>query len=193
MHDDLLAVLRLRRRELLELIVLALALPGCKRKHDEAPAPTHVAPVPATALDAAAVRTLDAVTLRMLPGDGTIPSARDAGVVAFIDRQLAIQPLAKLAPAMIALCRALDDAARARGASEVAKLPIATQDALVEALSRGTLGSTLPERELFRVLHGFVLEGLLSDPHHGGNLDQRGWRAIGFPEPSLRVPGEHHH
>ena len=39
------------------------------------------------------------------------------------------------------------------------------------------------------MLHGLVLEGFLSDPHHGGNKDQIAWRAIGFPEPSLRTRG----
>jgi len=189
MHDDLLAALRLRRRELLELVLLAFALPGCKEKHRDEPA-LPSALTPATALDAAATRTLDAVTARILPGDATIPSARDVGVIAFIDRQLAIPPLSKLAPAMIALARALDEAARARGAAELAKLPVAAQDELVDALAHGKLGTPLPERELFRVLHSFVLEGLLSDPHHGGNLDERGWHALGFPSPSLR--GHHH-
>ncbi len=94
---------------------------------------------------------------------------------------------------MIALARSLDDAARKRKARELAQLPVAEQDALLEAVSRGTLGSTLPERELFRLLHGLVLEGYLSDPHHGGNHEQVAWKAIGFAEPTLRTRGSHGH
>jgi hypothetical protein len=145
------------------------------------------------ALDAATRRTLDALTARILPSDSGFPGARETNVIEFIDRQLAIAPLSRLVPAIVALARALDDAARARGTSELAALPAAQQDEIVEALSRGTLGTKLPERELFHLLHAFVLEGLLCDPRHGGNKDQLGWRAIGFPEPTLRTPGSHHH
>jgi gluconate 2-dehydrogenase gamma chain len=145
-----------------------------------------------TALDAAAYRTLDAAAARILPSGDGFPGANEAKVIDFIDRQLAIAPLSKVAPAMIALARALDDAARTRKARELAQLPVAEQDALLEALSQGTLGSTLPERELFRLLHGLVLEGYLSDPQHGGNRDQIAWKAIGFVEPTLRTRGSTH-
>src|SRR5262245_26010573 len=164
----------LRRRELLELVALIAALPACKRKE-----PAHSEPVgsaatdePARALPADAYRALDAATARILPGDGTFPGAREAGVMTFIDRQLAIPPISRIAPALIMLARALDDAARARKAGDFSALAPAQQDELLDALARGTLGTKLPERELFRVLHGLVLEGFLADPHHGGNKDQ---------------------
>ena len=145
-----------------------------------------------TALDAAAYRTLDAAAATILPSDGTFPGAREAKVIDFIDRQLAIAPLSRIAPAMLALARALDDAARARHAPELARLPPDQQIAVIEALSMGTLGTKLPERELFKLLHGLVLEGFLADPHHGGNHDQIAWRAIGFAEPTLRTIGAPH-
>src|SRR5262245_20111704 len=81
----------LRRREFLDLIARVVALPACKDKPRDEPAAVKPAPpAPPGALDAAAYRTLDAATVRILPGDTTFPSARDAGVIAFIDRQLAI-------------------------------------------------------------------------------------------------------
>src|SRR5687768_17055054 len=104
----------MRRRELLELIALLAAMPACKggdtpAKQGSAPPPPQ--PAAPRGLDAAASRTLEAATARMLPADGDFPGAREAGVIEFIDRQLAIQPLARLAPAIIAFARALDDAA----------------------------------------------------------------------------------
>jgi Gluconate 2-dehydrogenase subunit 3 len=114
-------------------------------------------------------------------------------VIDFIDRQLTVAPLSRVAPALIALARALDDVARTKRAPDFAQLGPVEQDATLEALSRGTLGTKLPERDLFKLLHGLVLEGYLADPHHGGNHDQVAWKAIGFPEPSLRTPGDHGH
>jgi len=180
----------LRRREFLDLVALLIALPACKEKPPPAKQEPTVAP--AGALDPQAYRTFDAAAARILPGDATFAGARETGVAAFIDQQLTIAPMSKLAPLMIALAHALDDAARARGGSELGVLPPAKQDEVLDALARGALGTKLPERELFRLLHTFVLEGFLSDPRHGGNHEQRGWRAIDFPEPHLRTPGGHH-
>ncbi len=199
-EDDVVTPRPLSRRELLELIAIIALSPACK---SERPAPASGAgtasvgagsagTTAATALDASAYRTLEAATARILPADGTFPGAREAKVINFIDRQLAIAPLASVAPAILALARALDEGARARRAPELAKLPIADQDALVGALASGTLGTKLPERELFRILHGLVLEGFLCDPHHGGNHEQVAWRAVGFAEPTLRTIGAAH-
>jgi len=199
----------LRRREFLDLVALIAALPACKdRKPAPPPGPTSAPePTPEKALDATSYRALDAATARILPADGTFPGAREANVMEFIDRQLAIAPLTKIAPAMIAIAHAFDDAARARprvtdpsgrhsgaagSAGNFAALAPAQQDEVLEALSRGALGTKLPERELFRVLHGLTLEGFLADPQHGGNKDQVAWRAIGFAEPPLRKPGGKH-
>jgi gluconate 2-dehydrogenase gamma chain len=189
----------LSRRELLELIAIVAVAPGCKSERSPAPAPTPgsagsaTAPRAATALDAASYRAFDAAASRILPADGAFPGAREAHVIDFIDRQLAIAPLSRVAPALIALARALDDIARGKRAPDFAQLAVPDQDAMLEALSRGTLGTKLPERELFKLLHGFVLEGYLADPHHGGNRDQVAWKAVGFSEPSLRTRGSGHH
>src|SRR5262245_53391217 len=148
----------LSRREFVDLVALLVALPACK-EHRQEPAPTNPVPAPAPgALDSATYRTLDAVTARILPGDDKIPSARAAGVIEFLDRQLTIAPLTKLAPVFIALAQALDTAARTRGKGSFSMLALAAQDELVDAMSRGRLGTQLPERELFRLLHGFTLE-----------------------------------
>ena len=186
----------LRRRDLLELVALIAAVPACKDKQRSEPSPTPPTPLTSPppeqhphALDGAESRALEAATARILPSDGTFPGAREANVMEFIDRQLAIAPLAKIAPAVIAIAHAFDDAARARKAREFATLAPAQQDEILDALSRGALGTKLPEKELFRVLHGLTLEGFLCDPHHGGNKDMIAWNAIGFPEPSLRTKG----
>jgi gluconate 2-dehydrogenase gamma chain len=115
---------------------------------------------------------LEAAAERILPG------AREAKVGRFIERQLATD-LAELRPAFEQLARLLDGWSRpktflALGAEE--------QDALLDRLSRGRF----PQDALFRALHTITLEGVLSDPAHGGNDGQAGWKSIGFPEPHLR-------
>jgi gluconate 2-dehydrogenase gamma chain len=191
--EELDAAAALRRRELLELLaaIAAVAVAGCKgdKTPEPTPPPTPSPPPAPRALEPAAYRAIEALADRILPADGDFPGARAAGAIDFIDRQLAIEPIAKLAPAVNALGVALDGAAKARGGRDFATLPAGVQDGLVEALATGKLGSGLPEAPLFRALHGLVLEGFLGDPNHGGNRDQIGWRAVGFREPLLRVRG----
>jgi gluconate 2-dehydrogenase gamma chain len=189
---------RLSRRDMLaliETIAVSTALPACKKRSEtssEPPPPPPPLPTTTakTALDATAFRALEAATARILPAGENFAGARDAHVMTFIDRQLAIAPFARLAPAMIALSRALDAQATGRGKPAFAALDVAEQDQVLEALSRGAWqGVQLPQRELFRVLHGLTIEGFLADPVHGGNQDGVGWKAIDFAEPPLRTPG----
>jgi hypothetical protein len=115
---------------------------------------------------------LEAAAERILPG------ALEAKVGRFIERQLAAD-LAELRPAFEQLARLLDAWSRPRGFVSLAP---EEQDALLERLAHGRF----PQDALFRALHGLTLEGFLSDPAHGGNDGQFGWRSIGFPEPHLR-------
>lgn len=192
---------RLSRREMLaliETIAVSTALASCKRRGEapasgsETPTPTPT-PTPATAtsaLDAPAFRALEAATARILPGTPDFAGARDARAMGFIEKQLTIEPFKRLAPGMIALARGLDQQATGRGKRSFAELDAAAQDAVLDELARGAWqGVSMPQRELFRVLHALTIEGFLSDPIHGGNLGGAGWKAIDFPEPSLRTPG----
>jgi gluconate 2-dehydrogenase gamma chain len=173
---------------------IALVSAGCKR---EAPAPPPLpapAPPPPRAgrvLGAAAWAALEAVTERILPSDDG-PGAREAGVVAFIDAQLATPVLRPIAAALTTTADLLDRWATARHGVPFARLGPAVQDEILGQLARGTLPvKNFPQREAFRALHALTLEGFLSDPVHGGNAGMVGWRAIDFPEPGVRptAPG----
>ena len=189
---------RLSRREvlaLIETIAVSMALPACKTRRRETPADPvadPATPKAPAALDAPAYRALEAATARILPASADFAGARDAKVMAFIERQLVILPFARLAPGMVALARALDQQAMARGKPAFAELDVVAQDTVIDGLARGMWPAVkLPQRELFLVLHTLTLEGFLADPVHGGNHDGAGWKAIDFPEPSLRTPGAH--
>ncbi len=149
-------------------------------------------PVAGRVLAAREWKTLDALVSRILPSDDG-PGAREAGVVAFIDRQLSSPPLAVLAPVVVELAKRIDLHAEKVHGRAYADLPHADQDAILTKLSRAELSLSLPERPLYEALHSLTLEGFLSDPNHGGNLEQVGWKYVRFAEPVLREPGAPHH
>jgi gluconate 2-dehydrogenase gamma chain len=134
---------------------------------------------------------LDAAACRILPS-GDTAGAREAKVGRFIERQLS-GALSSLRPAFDQLARLLDLWSRKGFSKGFSALAPAEQDAILGQLSRGRIPLRgFPQEAMFRALHTLTLEGFLSDPVHGGNDGQAGWRAIGFPEPHLRKPGGAH-
>ena len=178
MHFDprghLEALGRLGRRGLLGSVALA----ALARRLPAQQAPTETAAV------------LDAAAARILPSDDG-PGAKEARVGRFIERQLAEAPA--LRPAFDQLARLLDLWSQKSFASSFTALPPAHQDAVLDQLARGQIPVRgFPQQAMFRGLHTLTLEGFLSDPVHGGNDSEVGWRAIGFAAPHLRKPGGHH-
>jgi gluconate 2-dehydrogenase gamma chain len=141
------------------------------------------------ATDTSAV--LEAAAARILPSDDG-PGAREAKVGRFIDRQLA-GSLSALRPAFEQLARLFDLWSQKAFGKRFGALDPAAQDTILGQLSRGELGVRgFPQEAMFRALHTLTLEGFLSDPVHGGNDGQAGWRFVGFREPHLRKPSGHH-
>jgi gluconate 2-dehydrogenase gamma chain len=167
---------RLGRREVLGWAALAAFAKGARGQ--EAPTDT--------------LAVLDAAASRILPSDDG-PGAREAKVGRFIARQLE-SDLKELRPAFDQLARIVDLWSRRSLGTGFAALPAAQQDTVLDQLAHETIPIRgFPQADLFRALHTLVLEGFLSDPVHGGNDGQAGWRAIGFPEPHMRRPGGRHH
>src|SRR5215831_14383336 len=192
------------RRQMLRWSALGAAALSCRSRGKSAPPPT---PAPADSHAAAALpaqgkllaapewRALEAATARILPSDDGA-GARGAGVIRFIDAELATPALVKLAPVVIQGARLLDQWARERFGRPLADCAAGEQDEVLDALAHGRIPvKAFPQRELFQLLHTLTIEGFVSDPVHGGNAGMIGWRAIGFAEPHLRTPGEpaHHH
>ena len=136
-------------------------------------------------------RVVAAAGERIFPSDATGPGASNAGVVIYIDRQLA-GPYGRdkyryVAPPFVesvpehgyqgsktpreiyrAGCRALGDFADLSGAE---------QDARLEAIEK---------TRFFTLLRSHTIEGMFCDPIHGGNADLTGWTLIGFPGPQMQ-------
>jgi gluconate 2-dehydrogenase gamma chain len=137
----------------------------------------------APAIDTFAV--LDAAAARIIPSDDG-PGAREAKVGRFIEKQL-LGDLRDLRPAFDRLAMLLDFWSQRTLGKDFLEITPQQQDRVLDSLARGQIPVRgVPQEALFRGLHSLTLEGFLSDPVHGGNDGEIGWRSIGFPTPHLR-------
>jgi gluconate 2-dehydrogenase gamma chain len=151
------------------------------------------------------IRFLDAAVERLIPTDEHGLGARDAGVTAFIDRQLGSAwgvhgrnyrsgPWlegtpeqgfqSRLTPQEIyrVAIREIDDYCRARYEQRFEHLPGATQDEILKALERDEIElPSLSSKLFFNLLWRNTEEGYFADPIYGGNRDMVGWKLVGFP------------
>jgi gluconate 2-dehydrogenase gamma chain len=147
--------------------------------------------VPLRFFTAEEARTVQAASERIFPKDESGPGATEAGVVIYIDRQLAspygkdkyrytkgpwIESIpehgyqGKETPQQIyrAGLKTLGD--------DFAGLTAEQQDQRLEAIEQGYF---------FQLLHNHTIEGMFCDPLHGGNIGMVGWKMIGFPGPRM--------
>lgn len=123
---------------------------------------------------------LRAVMNRIVPGDD-FPNAWDAGVGAYVTRQLAGDLAGQVAD-MAAGLDSLDAEAQAGGAAGFAALDPDQQDALLTRLERAQASTVWPvdPSAFFDQLILLTIEGFYADPGNGGNRDAVSWRMIGF-------------
>lgn len=149
---------------------------------------------------------LRAAVERLFPADGHGPGALDLGVVDYIDRQLAgahgagdrlylTGPWTEgtpqqgyqlpFTPARLyreALAEIMPAVAERNGGTAFEDLPGEAQDRVLAELERGTFPTrAVPSAVFFETLLANTIEGVFSDPIHGGNRDMGAWRMIGFP------------
>jgi len=148
-------------------------------------------------------RLVEAALARLIPVDELGPGALEAGVPAFIDRQLAgaygagerlyrAGPWRKGEPTQgyqlphtpaqlfrVAI-RAIGQDLAPKGGFD--KLEPHAQDAYLDALQKGevSLGAA-GTSEFFDLLLALTMEGYLGDPVYGGNRGMQAWKMIGFP------------
>jgi gluconate 2-dehydrogenase gamma chain len=148
---------------------------------------------------------VEALVDHMVPADGLTPNGTALGINIYIDRALGgawgrgdrlyMQGPWKagvpsqgyqlpLTPAQ--LYRAGIEAANAHCVKmyhmPFDKLSASQREEVLIALSTGKLDfGALPSRTFWTTVYQTVMEGMFSDPIHGGNRDKAGWRMIGFP------------
>jgi gluconate 2-dehydrogenase gamma chain len=150
---------------------------------------------------------LAAAVDRLIPPDPTGPSASEAGVVVFLDRQLAgeygngerfylqgpwgkgtesqgyqsrFTPAQFYRHAIAAIEQAVGRSENGRAFKDV---PADRQDALLKQMESGDLklDGPITSKAFFTMFLQNVLEGYFSDPIYGGNKDASAWKMIGFP------------
>lgn len=152
------------------------------------------------ALSDAEARFLAAATDVLIPADD-YPSASQAGVVDFIDLQLA-GPYGQGATLYLEgpfpggvesqgwqmpytpremMRRAI--AGLEEGGTRLADLDAGQREEAITRLSEGALSVTddIPAGAFFDELLALTNEGYFADPIYGGNRDYAGWRMVGFP------------
>jgi|SRR5580700_377347 gluconate 2-dehydrogenase gamma chain len=146
--------------------------------------------IPLRFFDEKEARIVAAATERIFPNDETGPGAKEAGVVIYIDRQLA-GPYGR------------DRYRYTQGPFEIAASDLGYQgkespgEVYREELKKLKGFDSLPASEqderlkqiesthFFSLLRRHTIEGMFCDPMHGGNIDLIGWQMVGFPGPRM--------
>jgi len=139
-------------------------------------------------LSEAEARTLAAACDQIVPKDQD-PGASEAGVVDFVDRQLATRAKRDL-PRWQAGLRALDAESHARFGAAFAAAAFADQTSLLQQLEKGAGDERhwqgIAPAAFFRLLRDYSMMGFYGDPRHGGNRGRVSWRMLGVPDPPIR-------
>ena len=149
-------------------------------------------------------RFLESAVERLIPGDEHWAGAAEAGVVNYIDLQMAGAwgrgellyrhgPFRAGTPGQgfqleytpAELFRRSISAINAHFAAQgkaFDQLPPAEQDSYLASLEKGGIDlDGVPSNVFFELLLKHTVEGFFSDPIYGGNKSKVGWRMVGFP------------
>ena len=146
--------------------------------------------VPLRFFTADEARVVTAACTRIFPSDSSGPGATEAGVVIFIDRQLAGPygrdkyrytkgPFVESYPEHGYQGKENPrDIYRAgiKTLGDFAGVSPYEQDARLKSIEKS---------RFFQLLRTHTIEGMFSDPMHGGNAGLIGWQMIGYPGPQM--------
>ena len=183
----------MRRRHFLTLSIASLGgvlVYSLDRKSSLLSAQDKRLRIPLRFFDESDALIVAAATSRIFPTDQSGPGARETGVVIYIDRQLAgpygrdryrytqgpfedgppeLGYQGKTTPREIYR-------AGLRNLKGFDRLAPDEQDARLQQMESS---------RFFSLLRQHTIEGVFSDPIHGGNVDLIGWQLIGFPGPRM--------
>lgn len=132
-----------------------------------------------------------AAATRIFPSDAAGPGAHEAGVVIFIDRQLAgpwgrdahrytHEPFEEgLAAEFGYQSKTTPRELYRQGLKNLAGFDALAPKEQDEKLKQ------IENSDFFTLLRRNTIEGMFCDPIHGGNIDMVGWQLIGFPGPRM--------
>lgn len=125
----------------------------------------------------AEARTVDAICERLIPADRD-PGARDAGVVNYIDIQLA-RRLRRHRPTYREGLAAVDRASRSKFGKSFSDTSSDQQVEVLQAIEESS-------KEFFELILTHTRQGFYGDPRHGGNRNLVSWKMVGLAYPPLR-------
>ena len=151
--------------------------------------------VPLRFFTAEEARVVTAACARIFPSDASGPGATEAGVVIFIDRQLAGPygrdkyrytkgPFVESYPEHGYQSKESPREiyrAGVKALGDFASLSPADQDAKLQSIEKS---------RFFQLLRTHTIEGMFSDPMHGGNAGLIGWQLAGYPGPQMSYRNE---
>ncbi len=147
--------------------------------------------VPLRFFTAAEAQVVQAACARIFPSDESGPGATEAGVVIYIDRQLA-SPYGKDArrytkgPWVESVPEHGYQGKDTPQQTYRAGIPLLGADFTgVSAEQQDLRLEKIEETHFFQLLRLHTLEGMFCDPLHGGNIGMVGWKLIGFPGPRM--------
>ena len=140
-------------------------------------------------------RVVVAACSRIFPSDASGPGATEAGVVIFIDRQLAGPygrdkfrytkgPFLESYPEHGYQGKESPSETYRAGIKtlgDFASLSPADQDARLKSIEKSRFS---------QLLRAHTIEGMFSDPMHGGNAGLIGWQLVGYPGPQMSYRNE---
>jgi len=147
--------------------------------------------VPLRFFDEGQALIVAAAAARIFPTDESGPGASEAGVVIYIDRQLA-SPYGRDRHRYVQ--EPFEDGVPEQGYQgkatprEVYRNGIASLGAGFDRLKPEQQDAQLRKIEdgyFFSLLRQHTIEGMFCDPMHGGNADLIGWQLIGYPGPYM--------
>lgn len=152
-------------------------------------------PKPYRSLSAAEADLLIGICEQLIPADDT-PGATDAGVVRYIDRQLAGVFVSHRSTYCDGLAAFADACGKLHGDS-FGTLSDDRKVAFLQSVEAG--GVTAPgwppaaQREFFELVLAHTLQGYFGSPRHGGNRGYASYRMLGLDYPQIlgrRLPGD---
>jgi len=133
-------------------------------------------------------RTVQAICEQLIPEDQDAGATR-AGVVNFIDRQLA-GFYREYQTAYRRGIAGTDESSRALFQAGFADLNAQQQTAVLTAMERGRAPGEIwkqtSSKAFFELILSHAMQGFYGSPRHGGNQDAVSWKMLGVPVPPVR-------
>jgi gluconate 2-dehydrogenase gamma chain len=122
-------------------------------------------------------RLVEALCGQVIPADD-VPGAKQAGVLYYIDRQLA-GPLRRFQTAYHDGLSKLRNACQSRTGRDFADLSFPEQTKFLEDVEAGRVEKL---DSFWRLVIDHTMQGFYGSPAHGGNQDEASWKMLGIQD-----------